>query len=135
MTGGAAGALRRAPAPAREAGPSDGGAATALAAVLILGLVALAGFGISLGSVMLARHRAEGAADLAALAAAARVPQGRGPACGTAVQVAEAMRARVIDCALDGTDARIVVAVRAPSGPGVLSPQVTGRARAGPVAR
>lgn len=141
MNIGAAGAVRRAPAvhrrdertARRERG--ERGVATVLAAVLLLGMVAIAGFGLALGSAMLARHRAEGAADLAALAAAARAPRGSEHACAAASGVADAMRARLLDCALDGPDARIVIEIRVPAGLGPISPQVTGRSRAGPVPR
>ncbi|WP_258345210.1 Rv3654c family TadE-like protein [Saccharopolyspora gregorii] len=114
---------------------TDRGVATVLAAVLVLGVIAIVGFGMVLGSVMLARHRADGAADLAALAAAARVQQGGERACAAARGVAAEMRARVLDCELAGLDARVLVEVRASMGLDGLSPQVTGRARAGPVAR
>ncbi|GAB2652176.1 hypothetical protein GCM10027271_07600 [Saccharopolyspora gloriosae] len=150
MTSGAAGAARRAPAVHRRAERRErherterrerrerreGGVATVLAAVLTLGLVAIAGFGLVLGSAMLARHRAEGAADLAALGAAARAPRGSEHACAAAGAVADAMRVRLLDCALDGPDARIVVATRAGLGAELLSTQVTARSRAGPVRR
>ena len=60
------------------AGGRDAGVATVLAAVLILGMLVILGFGLALGSAVLARHRAEGAADLAALAAASRATAGGG---------------------------------------------------------
>ncbi|WP_258718648.1 Rv3654c family TadE-like protein [Saccharopolyspora gloriosae] len=144
MSSGAAGAVRHAPAAHRpdERVEQDErrerreyGVATVLAAVLILGMVAITGFGLALGSAMLARHRAEGAADLAALAAAARAPRGAEHACAAASGVAAAMRVRLLDCALEGPDARIVIEIRVPTGLGSLSPQVTGRSRAGPVPR
>lgn len=149
MSGSGAGARPSAPAhPARRPADrndrlgsgereeaTDRGVATVLAAALVLGVIAIVGFGMVLGSVMLARHRADGAADLAALAAAARSQQGGTPACTAARGVAAEMRARVLDCELAGLDARVVVEVRASMGLDGLSPQVTGRARAGPVTR
>ncbi|MCX2732869.1 flp pilus-assembly TadE/G-like family protein [Saccharopolyspora sp. NFXS83] len=141
MSSGAAGAIRHAPAVHRRDERTERrerrecGVATVVAAVLTIGLVVIAGFGLALGSAMLARHRAEGAADLAALGAAARAPRGPASACSAAGEVADAMRVRLLDCALDGPDARIVVETRVPVGLGALSAQVTARSRAGPVRR
>ena len=53
---------------------------------------------------MIARHRAQAAADLAALAAAARLPAGADVACGQASAIADAMRVGVADCVVDGLD-------------------------------
>jgi secretion/DNA translocation related TadE-like protein len=67
--------------------------------VLVLGLAAVTiGLGVvltALGAAAVARHRAESAADLAALAAAAGWPA---PDCGRAQPVAAAAGARVLDC-------------------------------------
>ncbi|MCF6387683.1 flp pilus-assembly TadE/G-like family protein [Mycobacterium sp. MBM] len=81
-----------------------------------------------LGSVVIARHRAQSAADLAALAAAADLLSGHQIACGRAVSVANAMGATVTDCAVDGLDTVIAVAVDA----GVHGWRASARARAGP---
>ncbi len=82
----------------------------------------------ALGSVVIARHRAQSAADLAALSAAAWVAAGRQVACARAVSVATAVRTAVTDCTVHGLDA--VVTVQAPAGvPGWVA---TARARAGP---
>ncbi|MEU6128645.1 Rv3654c family TadE-like protein [Saccharopolyspora sp. NPDC047091] len=121
--------------PDARADPPDRGVATVLAAALILSTITIVGFGMVLGSVMLARHRADGAADLAALAAASRAQQGGAPACTAAREVAAEARTRLLDCELVGPDARVVVEVRVPIALGALPPQVTGRARAGPVTR
>lgn len=81
-----------------------------------------------LGSVVIARHRAQAAADLAALAAAARLAAGEQNACATAESVARANAGRVADCAVDGLDVLVTVsAATALSGW-----QVSARARAGP---
>jgi len=113
----------------------DAGAATVLAAVLILGLLVVLGFGLALGSAVLTRHRAEGAADLAALAAAAHAPGGERSACIRARQVVAAAHADVLNCALTGLDARVEVTAPTPALPGMVTSQVSARARAGPVAR
>nr|WP_090346582.1 Rv3654c family TadE-like protein [Mycolicibacterium malmesburyense]CRL79200.1 helicase/secretion neighborhood TadE-like protein [Mycolicibacterium malmesburyense] len=65
-----------------------------------------------LGVAVTARHRAQAAADLAALAAAHRVAAGGERTCGWAVAVAGAMRTEVAQCDVSGLD--IVVAVEIP---------------------
>lgn len=65
-----------------------------------------------LGAAVVARHRAQSAADLAALAAAGRLADGVEVACGRAVMVATAMRATVAGCDVHGLD--VVVAVTVP---------------------
>ncbi|MGP4018307.1 Rv3654c family TadE-like protein [Saccharopolyspora sp. 5N708] len=109
----------------------DRGAATVLAAVLSMTLLVLLWIVVQLGAATIARHRAEGAADLAALAAAAHAPQGRQLACEQANRVASGMRAVVAECWLAGWDARVVVRVDLPEF--VLGGQkASARARAGP---
>jgi hypothetical protein len=66
----------------------DRGVATVWAAGVIAVLMSLTLFGLHLGGAMLARHHAESAADLAALAAAGSVIAGERQACS---------RARVVD--------------------------------------
>ncbi|MDX6275440.1 MAG: hypothetical protein QOJ92_2650 [Frankiales bacterium] len=69
---------------------------------------------LGLGSVTLARHRAQSAADLAALAAADRL--GRGPAgepCRVASQVAAANGVRVESCTEQQESVLVVVTRRA----------------------
>ncbi|GBE67409.1 hypothetical protein MFM001_38710 [Mycobacterium sp. MFM001] len=70
--------------------------------------------GAYLGSAVVARHRAQAAADLAALAAAARLPAGADTACGRAAAVARAMRVDDIDCTVRGLDAVVSVRVAVP---------------------
>ena len=111
---------------------ADEGVATVLSAVLSLALLAVAWFGYQLGAVVLARHRAEGAADLAALAAAAQVVRGQDSACERASRVAEEMRVRITECRVDGRDARVCTAAEPPGVPLHLA-VVRARARAGPV--
>ncbi len=92
-------------------------------------LLALTAGGTTVGSVVVARHRAQAAADLAALAGAARLPGGAEAACTWAVGLARQMRADDADCAVEGLD--VVVTVR-------MSVPLAGRfvtsaaARAGP---
>ena len=64
-----------------------------------------------LGSAVVARHRAQAAADPAALAGAARLPAGAAAACARATGVAREMRVDDVDCGVDGLDAVVTVQV------------------------
>jgi secretion/DNA translocation related TadE-like protein len=75
-------------------------------------LLLVTGSGAVVGSAVIARHRAQAAADLAALAAAGRVASGREAACGAAGALAAAMRATLATCALEDLD--VVVTVEVP---------------------
>lgn len=97
-----------------------------MVAVLLL----VTGAGAYLGSVVVARHRAQAAADLAALAAAARLPSGVGAACAQATAVARGMRVGNAACRVDGLD--VVVTVRVAV---AVAGTAQAAARAGPVAR
>ncbi|MBW0093704.1 flp pilus-assembly TadE/G-like family protein, partial [Pseudonocardia sp. KRD-188] len=109
----------------------DEGFATVWAAGAVALLVGLLVIGLELGGGIAARHRAEAAADLAALAAAGYAVHGRESACARAAAVAAGTDARVRTCRLDGWDA--LVEVEADLGLSVLGPPVaTARARAGP---
>lgn len=79
--------------------------------------------GFHLGSAVVARHRAQAAADLAALAAAARLAEGVEVACGQASVVTHAMNVVVADCSVDNLD--VVVTIQAG--------KARAAARAGPV--
>ncbi|HEY1841457.1 MAG TPA: Rv3654c family TadE-like protein [Mycobacterium sp.] len=83
-----------------------------------------------LGAAVVARHRAQAAADLAALAAAAGVPAGPGTACARAHAVAHAMRVNTADCAVDDLD--VVVTIEAALAVGRWG-AARAVARAGPV--
>jgi secretion/DNA translocation related TadE-like protein len=123
--------------PTRPASPAvgrdDRGVATVfvcVGAVLVMAVTALA---IHLGAAVLARQRAETAADLAALAGAARVLRGPDLVCAGVVRVASANDARVDSCVVQGTDVLVSVVARVQAGP--ISGTVSARARAGPVQR
>ena len=107
----------------------DAGAATALAAVLVAALVMISLGGVWLGTAQIARHRAQMVADLAALAAAARLSLGPDAACQQARYLAVAMRATVRSCDLDRLD--VVVTVAVPTG-GWADSEARAAARAGP---
>lgn len=113
------------------------GIATVWTAAAIAGLLVVAAFAFWLGAAVIARHRASGAADLAALAAAGelqRAGAGHDSGCGRAAEVVQRMRVRLAGCRFEGWDALVEVECDLP---GVLSRFGTGggRARAGPVDR
>ncbi|WP_309242465.1 Rv3654c family TadE-like protein [Streptomyces sp. CAI-121] len=109
-------------------GGADRGVATVWAAVTVAGLCTVFAVVLALGQAVAARHRAGGAADLAALAAADRALEGAEAACEAARRVALAQDAVVVRCAVEGE----VADVTARSGFGPYLPAV--RARAGPPA-
>jgi secretion/DNA translocation related TadE-like protein len=82
-----------------------------LAAAMLAVLLCVTGAGAYVGSVVVARHRAQAAADLAALAAAARLPSGAAAACERATAVARAMRVGDTRCGVDGLDVVVTVEV------------------------
>ena len=86
-------------------------------------LLAITVGGVYIGSAVIARHRAQAAADLAALAGAARLPAGPDAACGEASVIADALGVGVADCGVDELD--IVVTIQAG--------RARAAARAGPV--
>jgi secretion/DNA translocation related TadE-like protein len=95
---------------------------------MVVVLLWVTGAGAYLGSVVVARHRAQAAADLAALAAAGRLPAGATEACARATVVAREMRVGDARCAVDGLD--VVVTVRVPV---AFAGAAGAAARAGPV--
>ncbi|MCV7250340.1 flp pilus-assembly TadE/G-like family protein [Mycobacterium koreense] len=109
------------------------GSATVLGAIMVVLMLVVTGFGVQFGAVLVARHRAQTAADLAALAAAARLPGGRDRACDRARELAHAMGFDDIDCAIQDLDVVVVVTVPL-SVVGVGVPGAArAAARAGPV--
>lgn len=106
----------------------DRGSASLIAVALIVVLLA-AGLGVvAIGSAVIARHRAQSAADLAALAAAGWLAAGHRSACAHASSVAAAMGTAVSDCRISGLDALVTVEATA----GVRGWRAQARARAGP---
>lgn len=94
---------------------------------MVVVLLSVTGAGAYLGSAVLARHRAQAAADLAALAGAARLPAGAAAACASATAVAREMRVNDARCKVDGLD--VVVTVHVPV---ALVGTARAAARAGP---
>jgi len=91
-------------------------------------LLCVTGAGAYLGSVVVARHRAQAVADLAALAAAARLPAGAAAACARARAVAHEMRVDHAECGVDGLDVVVTVEVAV-----AFAGTARAAARAGPV--
>jgi secretion/DNA translocation related TadE-like protein len=106
-----------------------------VAGVLVLSLscvLALVGaLGANLAAVAVARQRAAAVADLAALAAAARVLDGPAAACARASRLAADSGGLLASCAVDG-DVAVVVAEVRPAGPLGRLGAASARARAGP---
>ncbi|MGY4709772.1 Rv3654c family TadE-like protein [Mycolicibacterium sp. CBM1] len=116
--------------PSPPSNPADDtGAATVLAAVLITVLVAVTVAGVQIGGAVVARHRAQAAADLAALAAAVWLPGGTAAACREAAGVTHAMGAALGACDVEELD--VVVTVDVATGR-LLGGVAKARARAGP---
>ncbi|MFE9628605.1 Rv3654c family TadE-like protein [Streptomyces sp. NPDC006527] len=110
----------------RRCGVSDRGSASVWTVGAIAVLCVVFGVVLALGQAVLARHRAAGAADLAALAAADHWTDGASAACARAERVAGAQGARLVRCAVVGE----ISDVTAAAGRGPFSAEV--RARAGP---
>jgi secretion/DNA translocation related TadE-like protein len=96
--------------------------------IVVIGLALTAGAG-RLGSALVARARADSAADAAALAAADMLALGRGAGAAVAAarDTAAANGGMLVRCECAGDDALVVVEVPAS---GILAPPAQGRARA-----
>jgi secretion/DNA translocation related TadE-like protein len=105
----------------------DRGAATIWALAVGLVLVLFAAAMAQVGTAITARRKAHAAADLAALAGAARALEGIAVACGRAHDYAALNGAVLSTCRLDGFD--LIVTVTVPTHLGTA----TATARAGPV--
>ncbi|MFB7242218.1 hypothetical protein CW362_39745 [Streptomyces populi] len=114
--------------PARWCASSDRGSATVWTVGAIAVLCAVFGAVLSMGQAVVVRHRAAGAADLAALAAADHWSEGGTAACARADRVARAQSARLVKCEVEGQ----ISDVTASSGTGPITVEV--RSRAGPAA-
>ncbi|MGV0804667.1 Rv3654c family TadE-like protein [Mycolicibacterium setense] len=122
------------PRRSRLPNPASGerGSATPLAAAMIAMLIAFAAGGAYLGAAATARHRAQGAADLAAVGAAGAVVSGPDAACRQAGQIAARMRSVVAECRIEGLDVVLEVSVPVRLGRWGVGP-ARAVARAGPV--
>lgn len=101
-----------------------------LAAFVVAALLATTVGAVTVGSAVVVRHRAQAAADMAALAAAGRLPAGPVDACRHADSVAIAMGAAVTVCRVERLDVVITAVVELPAWP---VGQARAASRAGPV--
>jgi secretion/DNA translocation related TadE-like protein len=112
---------------------ADDGVATVWAAAGTAVIMAALLVALHLGAAVVARHQAESAADLAALAAAGAAYLGDDAACARAEEIASAMHATVRSCSVSGWEVLLEARVAVPlTFPGA-TPEATGRARAAPV--
>ncbi|MEU4150934.1 Rv3654c family TadE-like protein [Streptomyces sp. NPDC026659] len=107
-------------------GRGDQGSATVWSLGAVAVLCVVFGAVLALGHAVAVRHRAAGAADLAALAAADHWAEGGAAACARAERVATAQGARLVRCVISGE----VSDVSAGVGRGPFTAEV--RSRAGP---
>ncbi|WP_348537443.1 Rv3654c family TadE-like protein [Nocardia carnea] len=110
----------------------DDGSATVTACLALAALLVLTVLVMHVGGVIATRHRAQAAADLAALAAAAELPEGADAGCATAEELGRRMTAGLIRCEVAGWDVQIEVIEKVPVGP-FGSQSIRAIARAGPV--
>jgi secretion/DNA translocation related TadE-like protein len=94
-------------------------------------LLAITVGGVYVGSAVIARHRAQAAADLASLAAAGRLAEGADAACAHASAVARGMHVAVTRCEVDELDVIVTVEAAMPLGRIGIGP-ARAAARAGP---
>ncbi len=104
------------------------GSVTVVAAAMVVVLLTVTAGSAYLGAAVVARHRAQAAADLAALAAAARLPAGAEQACAQATTIALAMQAALTGCVVEDVD----VVISAEVAVGTWG-KARAAARAGPV--
>jgi secretion/DNA translocation related TadE-like protein len=113
--------------------PAEERGSASLPVIALLGLLMFLGAAMSFVAGVVADHRAaQSAADLAALAGAQSLQRGQDP-CAAASRIAAVNGASVRSCEVSGEEVVIDVTVAARSYAG-YSPDVTGRARAGPQA-
>lgn len=103
-----------------------------LGALLVGALLVIAAGIAVFGQAVLARHRVQSAADLAALAAAAGLPAGAHSACLRAEALAAAARTEVRSCTVAGLDVVVTVDVPVRLGRWQLT-SARAAARAGPM--
>ena len=105
--------------------------AITLLAVAMLGVLVLLAGALAVGEAMIVAHRrAQSAADLAALAAAAALQHARDP-CEAAIVVAQANDAAVTGCVVDAYDVLVTATVRGPRWLGARG-DLSAQAKAGP---
>ena len=114
---------------AHTVGPgSDGGSGTIWMLGVGLAVLAFSLAGATAGGALVDRHRAETAADLGALAGAARAVDGQQAACGEAERIIVANGGRLAACRVEALDVIVTVTVDGHRGWGTAKAS----ARAGP---
>nr|WP_280497956.1 Rv3654c family TadE-like protein [Nocardia asiatica] len=117
---------------ARRKAWSEDGLATVFACLALVALIGATLLIAQVGFVVVARHRAQAAADLAALAAAGALVEGADAACDEAGELARRMGTRIRACTTSEWDVTVTVERNVPIGLyGVRI--VAASARAGPV--
>ncbi|WP_309224196.1 MULTISPECIES: Rv3654c family TadE-like protein [unclassified Mycobacteroides] len=110
---------------------ADNGSATLVAVAMMAVMLALTAGGVAIGSAVVARHRAQAAADLSALAGAQWALYGVAPACAQATAITRRMGASMASCVVDDLDAVVTVNVPVILGRFGIGP-ARAAARAGP---
>ena len=108
------------------------GSASLIAAVMIAALATVTAGGAHVGAAVIARHQAQAAADLGALAGAAYLPGGVDTACAQVSVLARAMGTVAVTCAADGLDLVVTVEASTAVGPAWMG-AARAVARAGPI--
>ena len=109
----------------------DRGASTIWVVGMCAVVTAAAVVVVGLALAITARHRAESAADLAALAGAVAGSTSADP-CPQARRAAEANGARLVSCTVSGAEVEVVTSVAAPTWLVRVVSEARGAARAGP---
>lgn len=113
-------------------GADERGSATVAGACVVAALVGLVVLIVYVGAAVSARHQAQSAADLAALAAAQALVLGESDPCREADLIAGRMEVAVSSCAPNGGDVVVTVTVEVELGP-LGTGEARAVARAGPV--
>lgn len=109
----------------------DAGVATVLAAFALLAILTVVIMMVNVGGAVGARHQAQSAADLSALAAANTLDRGDVEACEEAEATASRMGVEVRGCVVEDWDVVVTVARAVPLGRFGM-PDAVAVARAGP---
>ena len=110
----------------------DSGVATVFGCLALIALLVVTAMFVQVGAVAVARHRAQSAADLAALAVAGALPSGVIAGCAEGAGVARRTGMRIRACEVVEWDATVIVEGDVPIGL-LGSRTVRAVARAGPV--
>jgi secretion/DNA translocation related TadE-like protein len=95
-------------------------------------LISAGGAGAAVGAARVGRHRAQVAADLGALAGAAKAFEGQDAACAAAARFVAANAGRMSSCEVDGLEIVVQAEVEVSGLPGPAR-TASAAARAGPV--